>query len=198
MSLHMENFQKGAGILLDALLIIIMQFIIVPLTTLRTIFLVKNEIRNASMLGGVEALIYVISLGIIFSDLSNYLNMAAYAVGYSGGIILGGFIEKKLAIGYRTVNVSLLDKDPPLIDRLRTEGFGVTVFEGEGRDGNRRYRLDIVVKRSREKELMDLLNEDAPKAFVVAYEPTSFKGGYIVKGMKKAIAKKKKDESPAL
>jgi uncharacterized protein YebE (UPF0316 family) len=194
----MENFQKGAGILLDALLIIIMQFIIVPLTTLRTIFLVKNEIRNASMLGGVEALIYVISLGIIFSDLSNYLNMAAYAVGYSGGIILGGFIEKKLAIGYRTVNVSLLDKDPPLIDRLRTEGFGVTVFEGEGRDGNRRYRLDIVVKRSREKELMDLLNEDAPKAFVVAYEPTSFKGGYIVKGMKKAIAKKKKDESPAL
>ena len=37
---------------------------------------------------------------------------------------------------------------------------------------------------------MNLLNEEAPKAFVVSYEPTSFKGGYIVKGMKKAIAKK--------
>ena len=57
--------------------------------------------------------------------------MFAYAVGYAGGIILGGFIEKKLAIGYRTVNVSLLDKDTELIEKLRMEGFGVTVFEGK-------------------------------------------------------------------
>ena len=103
--------------MLDALLIIAMQFVIVPLTTLRTIFLVKNEIRNASLLGGVEALIYVISLGIIFSDLSNYLNMFAYAIGYSGGIDSGWYIERKLAIGYRTVNVSLLDKNYELIER---------------------------------------------------------------------------------
>ena len=116
--------------------------------------------------------------------------MFAYAIGYSGGIILGGYIEKKLAIGYRTVNVSLLEKTPELIEKLRMEGFGVTIFEGEGREGRKRYRLDIVVKRSREKELMTLLNEDAPRAFVVSYEPTGFKGGYIVKSMKKAIANK--------
>jgi uncharacterized protein YebE (UPF0316 family) len=176
--------------MIDALLIVIMQFVLVPLTTLRTVFVVKGEIKKASMLGGVEALIYVISLGIIFSDLSNYLNMVAYAVGYSGGIILGGLVEKKLAIGFRTVNVSLLDKDIELIETLRYEGFGVTVFEGEGRDGNKRYRLDIVVKRSREKELMNLLNDKAPKAFVVAYEPTGFKGGYLVKSMKKASKQK--------
>jgi uncharacterized protein YebE (UPF0316 family) len=176
--------------LIDALLIVVMQFVLVPLTTLRTIFLVKSEIRNASLLGGLEALIYVISLGIIFSDLSNYLNMFAYAIGYSGGIILGGYIEKKLAIGYRTVNVSLLDKNPELIEKLRMEGFGVTIFEGEGREGEKRYRLDIVVKRNREKELMTLLRIDAPKAFVVSYEPTGFKGGYIVKSMKKAVANK--------
>ena len=37
---------------------------------------------------------------------------------------------------------------------------------------------------------MTLLNEEAPKAFVVSYEPTGFKGGYIVKSMKKAVANK--------
>ena len=186
--------------MLDALLIVVMQFVLVPLTTLRTIFVVKGEIRNASLLGGVEALIYVISLGIIFSDLTNYLNMVAYAVGFAGGIVLGGVIEKKLAIGYRTLNVSLLDKDGALIETLRNEGFGVTVFEGEGREGHKRYRLDIVVKRSREKELMKVLNEEAPKAFVVSYEPTSFKGGYLVKSMKKAVAKKvqEDDESSSI
>ena len=31
-----------------------------------------------------------ISLGIIFSDLSNYINMVAYAIGYAGGVIVGG------------------------------------------------------------------------------------------------------------
>jgi uncharacterized protein YebE (UPF0316 family) len=173
-------------ILLQAILIIIMQLVIVPLTTLRTIFVVKGEIRTASILGGLEALIYVISLGIIFSDLSNYINMVAYAIGYAGGVIVGGAVEKKLAIGYRTYNVSLLDKNVELSEMLRSQGFGVTIFEGEGRDGNKRYRFDIVVKRNREKELMRILDEEVPKAFVVAYEPTNFKGGYLVKSMKKA------------
>ncbi|WP_428911221.1 DUF5698 domain-containing protein [Niallia sp. Krafla_26] len=170
----------------EALLIVVMQFVIVPLTTLRTIFVVKGEIRTASILGGLEALIYVISLGIIFSDLSNYLNMIAYAVGYAGGVVVGGFVERKLAIGYRTYNVSLLEKDSELAEILRAEGFGVTLFEGEGRDGNKRYRFDIVVKRNRENELMEILDKKAPKAFIVAYEPTNFKGGYLVKSMKKA------------
>lgn len=176
--------------MLDALLIVFMQFVIVPLTTLRTIFVVKGEIQKASMLGGIEALIYVISLGIIFSDLSNYMNMIAYAIGYSGGIVLGGVLEKKLAIGYRTYNVSLMEKELDLAELLRTEGFGVTMFEGEGRDGNKRYRFDIVVKRNREKELMNILNREVPKAFVVAYEPISFRGGYMVKSMKKAWKQK--------
>jgi len=181
-----RDFIVEVIIVLQAVLIVFMQLVIVPLTTLRTIFVVKGEIRTASILGGLEALIYVISLGIIFSDLSNYLNMIAYAVGYAGGIIVGGFVERRLAIGYRTYNVSLLDKNVELADMLRTQGFGVTIFEGEGRDGNKRYRFDIVVKRNREKELMKILDEEAPKAFVVAYEPTNFKGGYLVKSMKKA------------
>lgn len=178
--------------MLSALLIVVMQFIIVPLTTLRTIFVVKGQIKQASMLGGLEALIYVISLSLIFSDLTNYINMIAYALGYAGGVILGGKLEQKLAIGFRTVNVSILYKDEELVNHLRQEGFGVTVFEGEGRNGEKRYRLDILVKRNREKELLDILDERAPKAFVVSYEPTSFKGGYLVKSMKKASRKRNK------
>lgn len=179
--------------MLDAILIILMQFIIVPLTTLRTVFVVKGRIQQASMIGGLEALIYVISLSLIFSDLSNYMNMIAYAIGYAGGVILGGKVEEKLAIGYRTVNVSLLNRSDRLVNLLRQQGYGVTVFEGEGREGQKRYRLDILVKRNREKELMDLIDAEAPKAFVVAYEPTSLKGGYLVKSMKGGAGKRKND-----
>lgn len=93
-------------------------------------------------------------------------------------------MEEKLAIGYRTVMVSLMNKNDALIEMLRNEGFGVTVFTGEGRNGEKRYRLDILVRRNRVQELLDLLEKEVPRAFVVAYEPTNFKGGYLVKSMK--------------
>jgi uncharacterized protein YebE (UPF0316 family) len=54
-----------------------------------------------------------------------------------------------------------------------------------------RYRLDIIAKRTREKELMVTLKQEAPKAFIVVYEPTNFKGGYLVKNMQKAKQQQK-------
>ncbi len=72
-----------------------------------------------------------------------------------------------------------------LIDHLRNEGFGVTVFEGEGRD-SKRYRLDILTKRNREEELLDMIDEYEPRAFIVSYEPRRFQGGFLVNSMKKA------------
>lgn len=171
--------------LLQAVLIVLMQFVIVPLTTLKTIFVVKGRTSLGAILGGIGALIYVISLGMVFADLSNYMNMIAYALGNAGGTIIGGRLEEKLAIGYRIVMVSLMEKNNDLIEMLRDEGFGVTVFVGEGRNGAKRYRLDILVKRNRVQELLDILEKNVPKAFVVAYEPTNFKGGYLVKSMKR-------------
>lgn len=171
--------------LLQAALIVLMQFVIVPLTTLKTIFVVKGRTTLGAFLGGIGALIYVISLGMVFADLSNYINMIAYALGNAGGTIIGGRLEEKLAIGYRIVMVSLMEKNNDLIEMLRDEGFGVTVFVGEGRNGAKRYRLDILVKRNRVQELLDILERKVPKAFVVAYEPTNFKGGYLVKSMKR-------------
>lgn len=81
-----------------------------------------------------------------------------------------------------------------LVNALRTAGFGVTVFEGEGIN-TARFRLDIVAKRSREKELLLIIDQFEPKAFLMSYEIRSFRGGYLTKSMKKravSFIKKKK------
>ncbi|WP_255286579.1 MULTISPECIES: DUF2179 domain-containing protein [unclassified Bacillus (in: firmicutes)] len=52
-----------------------------------------------------------------------------------------------------------------LIALLRYKGFGVTVFVGMGRDG-KRYQLEILTKRNRESEVLDLIEEYEPKAFI--------------------------------
>jgi uncharacterized protein YebE (UPF0316 family) len=174
----------------DILLILLLQLIYVPILTLRTIFLVKGMSMYASVFGFVEALIYVFGLSLVFSGDQSTLAMVVYAVGFGVGIILGSYIESRLAIGYTTFLVNLMTKNEELINRLRQEGFGVTVYQGEGRD-SARYRLDILTKRSREEELLAFIEEYEPRAFIISYEPRKFKCGFLLKAMKKQKQKQK-------
>lgn len=169
----------------DIILILALQLVYVPLFTLRTIFLVKNMTLIASILGFAESLIYVFGLSIVFSGDKGPIALVVYALGFGIGIFIGGAIENKLAIGYNSFVVNLVQKNPDLINHLRNEGFGVTVYEGEGRD-SKRYRLDILTKRNREEELINLIDKYEPKAFIVSYEPRRFQGGFLVSAMKKA------------
>lgn len=180
--------------LLQALLIFVLQLIYVPVLTIRTILLVKNQTKSAAGVGLLEGIIYIVSLIFVFKDLSNMYNIVAYVVGFSVGLLLGGALERKLAIGFITYQANILEKNMDLVNALRTAGFGVTVFEGEGIN-TARFRLDIVAKRSREKELLQIIDQYEPKAFLMSYEIRSFKGGYLTKSMKKravSFLKKKK------
>lgn len=171
-------------------LILLLQLVYVPILTLRTIFLVKNQTVIASLLGFAESLIYVFGLSLVFSGDQGPLAMFVYALGFGLGILIGGAVENKLAIGYNSFQINLIDKNPELINYLRGEGFGVTVYEGEGRDSTR-YRLDILTQRNREEELLDLIDYYAPAAFIVSYEPRRFQGGFLVNNMRKSKRVKK-------
>lgn len=184
--------------MINIVLILVLQLIYVPLLTLRTIFLVKNMTVIASFLGFAEALIYVFGLSLVFSGEQGPLAMVVYALGFGLGILVGGAVENKLAIGYKSFVVNLMNKNIDLINHLRNEGFGVTVYEGEGRDSTR-YRLDILTKRNREEELLDMIDEYEPQSFIVSYEARRFKGGFLVNSMRRAkrmaTPSKNKDDS---
>lgn len=171
--------------MINALAIFILQLIYVPLLTLRTTFVVKGKKLQASMFAFLEAVIYIVSLGIVFSDLKNFLNIGAYILGYGLGIYIGGRVEEKLAIGYRSIHVNLTHYNEDLINKLRELRFGVTVYEGEGMKKEKRYKLEIVSHRNRENEVISLIQSLEKNAFIVSYEPTQFKGGYISKQLKK-------------
>ncbi len=170
--------------MINILLILLLQLIYVPLLTLRTIFLVKHMTLIASILGVAESLVYVFGLSLVFSGDQGPLAMIVYAVGFGLGILIGGAVENKLAIGYNNFSVNLMEKNTDLISSLRNEGFGVTVYEGEGRDSER-YKLEILTKRNREEELLDFIDEYEPRAFIVSYEPRRFQGGFLVNSMRK-------------
>ncbi|ARK32311.1 DUF2179 domain-containing protein [Halalkalibacter krulwichiae] len=185
--------------MLQAFIIFFAQLLFVPVLTLRTILMVKGMKEKAAALGILEGLIYVVALGIVFSDLSNYLNMVAYALGFGLGVYIGQLVEQKLAIGYVSLEVNIMSKNEPLTKHLRDEGFSVSTSQVEGMNQASRYRLDCTARRDREEEFMKIVSTYEPNAFIVSYEPRNFKGGYITKAMKKRKAKrdKKKIEASA-
>ncbi|KUP09653.1 hypothetical protein Q73_01860 [Bacillus coahuilensis m2-6] len=179
--------------MIDIILIFLIQIVFVPILTLRTIFMVKSEKEKASFVGALEALVYIFGVSLVLSGEQSIGQMIAYALGFGIGIYIGGIIENKLAIGYTTYNVNLQSHNIELIEKLRFEGYGVTVYEGQGRDSER-YKLEILTKRSSEPKLEWIIEEYEPKAFIISYEPRKFKGGFLVKAMKKRLNVKKQKE----
>jgi uncharacterized protein YebE (UPF0316 family) len=168
----------------EIFLILILQLLYVPMLALRTICMVKKLTVLTAFFGFLESIIYVFGLAIVLSGDQTLVAMLVYAFGFAMGLVVGIYIENKIAIGYISLLVNIRQKNTELITRLRECGFGVTVFEGEGKD-SARFRLDILTKRTREKELLALIDAYEPSAFVLAYEPTRFQGGFMELIMKK-------------
>lgn len=164
--------------MLNIILIIVLQLFYVPIYTLRTLFLVKNITVLAAILGIIETLIYVFGLSLVFNGDKSITSMIVYSIGFGIGIILGTKLEQKLAIGYIIVTVNTSMKNNELVHTLRENGFGVTLYTGEGMDSDR-YRMEILTKRNRETELIATVEKFERNAFIVSYEPKRFKGGYF-------------------
>ncbi|MBK5253363.1 MAG: DUF2179 domain-containing protein [Peptostreptococcaceae bacterium] len=166
------------------ILIIAIQLLYVPMLTLRTISMVKNLKLFTALFGFLETLMYIFGLAIVLSGEKSILEMIVYAAGFSMGLVVGIYIEQKLAIGYLCLNVNINQSNEEMVSVLRVQGYGVTVYEGEGKNGKRKS-LEILTKRKCENDLIKLIHFYEPAAFIVAYEPKTFKGGYLTTIMKK-------------
>lgn len=175
-------------------LIILIQLLYVPMLTLRTICMVKNLKILTAFFGFLEALVSIFGLAIVLSGEQNTVEMLVYALGFALGLVVGILVEQKLAIGFSSIKVNITHDNEMLINILRDEGFGVTIYLGEGKYG-KRINLDILTKRKKEAKLLGIIHKYEPKAFIMAFEPKMFRGGYLTEMMTKRIKIKKRSAS---
>ena len=152
-------------------------FIYVTLSTIRFMLTMKGFRYVAPLLSMVEIVIYVTGLNIVMSSLDNPLNLAAYAIGYGVGIALGIKIEDRLALGYTMMTVMVSDNDCSMPEKLRVEGYGVTIIQAKGRDGDR-MMLHVLSTRKSERDLLNKILDIDEKAFIYSSEPKYIKGGF--------------------
>lgn len=164
--------------------ILIINIVYVSLNTLRMILTLKGRTYIAAFLSMFEIVMYVVGLGLVLNNLDQIQNLVAYAVGFGLGIIVGSFIEEKLALGYITVNVISSDPNIEFTRKLRDLGYGVTSWFAYGMEGDR-LAMQILTPRKYELKLYESIKTIDPKAFIISYEPKQINGGFWVKQVRK-------------
>ena len=138
----------------------------VTLGTLRIIFVSRGNKIVAPILGFFEVLIWVIAISNIIQHLDNVYCYLAWAAGFATGNFIGMRIEERLAIGVNLVRIITKREANQLISELHTMGYGATIVDARGKDGDV-HVIYTVVKRKEIQNLIELIKIYNPNAFYV-------------------------------
>lgn len=168
---------------LGYLLIFLARLTDVSMATIRMIMVIRGKRVIAACIGFVEVTIYVLAIGKVLSGMNNPFNVLAYASGFATGNYVGIFLEEKMALGNIVAQVISEVDVESLVEKLRGNGFGVTVVEGYGREGIR-HLLSVSLQRKHLSKFYKVIDEHDKKAFVTVTDTRAIRGGYFA-GMKK-------------
>ena len=152
-------------LLQDLLLIFSLRLVDVSLGTLRIILLSRRYRLLPSLIGFVEVFTWLVAATVVFSNLNDVRRMLAYAAGFALGTFLGTLLESRLAVGNTMMRVVSPVGSPQAYEELRRAGFGVTVMNADGRDGEVLLIFSIIPRRRR-KEALAIVHKVNPTAFV--------------------------------
>ena len=151
------------------LLIFIARVTDVTLGTIRVIFVSKGLKYLAPIIGFFEVLIWLIAIGQIMKNLSNYLSYIAYAGGFATGNYVGMIIAEKMYIGVALLRVITQKDASELVKSLSSQKYGVTYVDGYGAQGKVNILFTIVPRKEISK-VIKIVTEFNPKAFYTIEE----------------------------
>lgn len=154
----------------------IFQFIILPalifcakiievsIGTLRLILLARKEKRIAPIVAFVEVLIWIVTIGIIFQNLTNFMAYFAYAAGFAVGNFSGMLIEEKMALGNSLIRVITRKDARKLVSFLNKSKVPITTIDAKS--GKKHVSLIYIhTKRKKLKSLIRKIKKYNPHAF---------------------------------
>ncbi len=163
--------------ILTALLIFLVRVASIAMDTLRFMLTMRGKQTIAWMLGFVESVLYVVTVGVVLKDLSNVLNVVGYAAGFATGNVVGMTIEKRLAIGFSHIKIITKEHGFAVAEALRKMDYAVTEIPARGRNGSVSL-CDLSVRRKDVTAVEKLTLEVDPEAFITVEDITPLRSGY--------------------
>ncbi len=163
--------------ILTAVLIFLVRVASIAMDTLRFMLTMRGKQTIAWMLGFVESVLYVVTVGVVLKDLSNVLNVVGYAAGFATGNVVGMTIEKRLAIGFSHIKIITKEHGFAVAEALRKMDYAVTEIPARGRNGSVSL-CDLSVRRKDVTAVEKLTLEVDPEAFITVEDITPLRSGY--------------------
>lgn len=162
---------------IGALVIFGLRVLNMALDTLRMLFTMRGKKALSWVIGFFVALIYVLLLTSVISNLNSPLYIIAYSAGFATGGVVGMWIEERLAIGYVHLQVISPRRGAAMAQRLRENGFAVTEIPARGKDGMVSM-LNLSVRRKQALVVNRIINECDENAFVTAEDVHPVRRGF--------------------
>lgn len=166
-----EFFYNNFGISANTLNYVVLPFLIflarigdVSISTIRIIFVMNGNRFIAPILGFFEALIWLLAIGQIISNIDNVWSYIAYAGGFATGTFVGITLEEKLAYGKVVLRLFAPNEVNELLVFLEEHSYRYSLIDAAGRKGKVNI-LFMVVSRDSLKHLVSGIDQYHPKAF---------------------------------
>ena len=159
-------------------MIFIARILDVTLGTVRIIMVSHSKRLQASLLGFFEVIIWLVTISQVLQNLSGIVSYIAYGAGFAAGNFIGISIENRLALGMQAIQVITEENLKALAMLLREEGFGVTNLKASGQKGDLDF-LYVVIPRKSTKEVLKIVKEFNPSAFISISDLRTAHAGFI-------------------
>jgi uncharacterized protein YebE (UPF0316 family) len=162
----------------NVLFIFVLRVTGVSLSTIRVLLMTRGMKLIAATLGFFEVLVYVLAIGRVVEDLNNIPNLLSYCLGFSAGVLLGMWIEQRIAVGFATIRVISSKNGHQIAQAIHEAGYGATEDWARGRDGLVGI-ITTVVRRREVETVCAIVREITPSAFITIEETRRVERGYM-------------------
>jgi uncharacterized protein YebE (UPF0316 family) len=159
------------------LIILIARIIETSMETVRTVYIARGHADLAAYIGVIKVGIWLLSTGLVLTNLTDFWSVLAYIVGYGIGTLLGMQIENTISIG--SVLVRLITQADPqaMMKRFGELGYGMTRLEGSGSFSGSVSVILMIVPRTELSNLLRVISEEYPEVLFTVEDVRSVKGG---------------------
>lgn len=120
---------------------------------------------QAAALAMVQIGIFVVAISAVVTNLDNPFALVGYVLGWGAGTFLAMWVENRLAIGYRLIQVINNNPDISVCEHLRASGMRVTRLEGHGLSGPVEVSMTVIRRRTLDR-VREQIMAIAPNAFI--------------------------------
>ncbi len=151
----------------------------VSLSTVRTIFVIKNKSIYATIIAFIEVIIwFMVAKEALIDAPDSIIIPIAYSAGYATGTLIGSFIADRFIDGYLNVQVISSKITLKNLEKIKNKGYAITNIQLKS-ENSKKKMFFIETKKTRYNDLIKLIKKFDNNSFIIVNETKHIENGFF-------------------